>query len=938
MSNVCPECGSSNTRYSERASLTFCKDCDFEWPLTKSPESAPEKRLNIFISYPHQPIEHTQLAMQMVELFRRRGHDVWFDADEIKVGSEWRDKITEGVLKSDWVIAFLSKHSVRDPGVCLNEIGIALNHRAGDSILRTILIENEKDVNAPVSVTHIQWVDMHDFINHLPGAATNPLQKENWQQWLDGHFGKLLASIESDKSPSGEIDELRRRLQPSFFGSDIASKTIGFAGRQWLLDQIENWRKTKPEARTLWLKGAAGMGKSAIACQLAHSAKSKVLGIHLCKWDETETHDANRYVKTMAFQLATRLSDYRRLLLNRLRNEFDDSVRLQNAKGNTLFRELILNLLSDKVAINAGQERYYLILDALDEAISSSGRNELLDLVANDFEKLPSWLGVIVTSRPEQHILVRLKNPIEIDTSSSQNQDDIRQLLDSGFKPYLPDDCQRKDAVEIAVQRSGGVILYAVELLKGVKSGGIQASSPSTFPEGLENIFLVNMERLCPDIGAYRLTARPLLELIAKSPYPLPDWFAQQVLGWSAGQMSDALNSISSLLIQHGKGKNTTMQFFHKSFAEWLLNPKVRHQYVLEGDGGSAIAKFLWPKWVSLDDLNETNEEKRKSNWAPFLTDWLPCLISETDVWNKQDDLFEFIINGNALFGAPFRRYWPLMLSRLADLARSEFGEHSIEYFRRVNTLTTSFRQAFAFGQGISLLENALKNNADLPQDQTDLARVKLAEMYALLGEYDSANNALPAQSTVFSVADILCRGQISLGLENYGQAESIMRNALEQVKSMLLSGDALDSDVAKLHLVLAFSLLGQKRGDEALIEANNAITNLGERPCLNLARALFCKAQVLGAQGLPEDAEILFLGGLNMIDQNPHFHFERAEILVKLAELQLRAKNEQAAKASLLAARVLLDEMGIDQDLALYKSVLLKLATIDSINMAVAS
>ena len=106
MSNVCPECGSSNTRYSERASLTFCKDCDFEWPLAKSPESAPEKRLNIFISYPHQPIEHTQLAMQMVELFRRRGHDVWFDADEIKVGSEWRDKITEGFLKSDWVVAF----------------------------------------------------------------------------------------------------------------------------------------------------------------------------------------------------------------------------------------------------------------------------------------------------------------------------------------------------------------------------------------------------------------------------------------------------------------------------------------------------------------------------------------------------------------------------------------------------------------------------------------------------------------------------------------------------------------------------------------------------------------------------------------------------------------------------------------------------------------
>ena len=40
----------------------------------------------------------------------------------------------------------------------------------GDEALVTVLVENETEVSAPISVTHIQWLRMEE---HLGRASTN---------------------------------------------------------------------------------------------------------------------------------------------------------------------------------------------------------------------------------------------------------------------------------------------------------------------------------------------------------------------------------------------------------------------------------------------------------------------------------------------------------------------------------------------------------------------------------------------------------------------------------------------------------------------------------------------------------------------------------------------------------------------------------------------
>src|SRR5216684_4434518 len=115
----------------------------------------PDAGLRIFLSYGHDANE--ALVRRIMTDLDRRGHHVWFDKSDIKSGDDWRRAITDGIIASDRVLSFLSKHSVRDPGVCRDEIAIAIAVKGGN--IQTILVEDESEVKAPVNVSHIQWLD-----------------------------------------------------------------------------------------------------------------------------------------------------------------------------------------------------------------------------------------------------------------------------------------------------------------------------------------------------------------------------------------------------------------------------------------------------------------------------------------------------------------------------------------------------------------------------------------------------------------------------------------------------------------------------------------------------------------------------------------------------------------------------------------------------------
>ena len=160
----------------------LCYACKHEFTPAKS--FAP---LRIFLSYGHDNNE--ELVRRIYADLKQRGHDVWFDKTEIKFGDEWRSSITDGILQSNRVLSFLSKHSTRDPGVCLDEIAIAIGVKGGN--IQTILVESEREVKPPPSISHLQWLDMHDWKERRAAGEAA------WDKGTVAKLADIIAVVES---------------------------------------------------------------------------------------------------------------------------------------------------------------------------------------------------------------------------------------------------------------------------------------------------------------------------------------------------------------------------------------------------------------------------------------------------------------------------------------------------------------------------------------------------------------------------------------------------------------------------------------------------------------------------------------------------------------------------------------------------------------------
>jgi len=216
-----------------------------------------QKHLRIFLSYGH---DHNAELVEMIKNdLEKRGHDVWFDKSEIKTGDDWRRRISDGLTNSDKVLSFLSKHSTRDPGVCRDEIAIAIGVKGGN--IQTILVESETEVKPPVNIGHIQWLDMHNW------KALYEQGGKNWENWYAEKLAEIIRVVESDESRrfAGEIEKLAQLLQPTQSHARINDLLKrGFFGREWLFSKVEDWRSVYSDtSRVFVLLAVAGLWEKA---------------------------------------------------------------------------------------------------------------------------------------------------------------------------------------------------------------------------------------------------------------------------------------------------------------------------------------------------------------------------------------------------------------------------------------------------------------------------------------------------------------------------------------------------------------------------------------------------------------------------------------------------------------------------------------------------
>ena len=514
--------------------------------------------MRIFLSYGHDA--NQPLVDQIKSDLESQGHDVWIDYEKIYVGQNWRDSITEGITKSDYVMAFLSTHSTRDPGVCRDELAIALSVKHG--AIQTVLIESEKSVSPPVSLTHVQWLDMHEWKDF------KYTDQEKYEIWYKEKLNEILRVLQDpvNQRMAGELDQLEKILKPISYISDIGDLLKnGFIGRQWLFKEIIRWAYDDWNKRLFWLTGGPGTGKSAISAMLAHGVSVdgshiNIIGTQFCKYNQPERRNPKRIIETVIYQLAARYPEYRKLIIGHPRlSEIDKMNSFE------LFSSLLIEPL--KMVINGGRERSILVIDGIDETIEG-GRSEMAELLALEANKLPDWLGIMVTGRPDPEIKRQFDgfSPVMLEPADERNLVDIRSYIEN----WIEEKKLALNLVDKLLELSEGNILYIVKLREASENGWIDLNNPGDLPRGLTSIYTCYFRKQFAKEDFYKKTIRPFLEIVVSAFEPPSCKLIADILEIDDYDLDDIIESLGTLFPIN----NNKVTVFHKSLHDWLIDPE----------------------------------------------------------------------------------------------------------------------------------------------------------------------------------------------------------------------------------------------------------------------------------------------------------------------------------------------------------------------------
>jgi tetratricopeptide (TPR) repeat protein len=789
----------------------------------------------IFLSYAHKSERNDDLdfsedlVLLIQQEFEQDGHTVWIDKDGIRAGSQWRERITSAILDHTHFLSFLSVRSVRDPGVCLNEIAIALG---GNKHIQTVLAEDERRVVPPLTISHVQWHDFQHWREIRDGIMTGPMG-ENWANWFGQRMTRLREVIADEQNARipGELQKLREILEPRTFEARIVEKTQGFSGRKWLFEEAGRWLE-ESTSRMFWLKAGPGIGKSSFAAQLTHQARSAVVGFFMCDFQgkKDPEESAREAVCTLTFQLASRLPDYRVKLLYGLKLNKDNIVK---RTADELFEYLITEPLN-RVGKIPENTRFCLVVDGLDEAGRAEVGNSLADLLAKHAERLPEWLGVLVTSRPEPYLEQALKplSSMVIDGQSTQNRQDLADWIDARLPKSLEGE-ERQRVIDAVIDKSGGTFLY-LSLVEKDKT--LDLTKPDSLPDQLDGIFKQNFNRYFPNPEQYGEKIEPFLRLMAASPGPLPAQMGAEILGWAQRRVTiDVIEPMGSLLQEDDDG----LKFFHPSLVDWLQNRKRSGRYCLEESGARLLSEFIWQQ---LERLEATQ-------WTKQVVNWLAILLPNTQAWGSSADLREAV-----QFLEEHYRQRDAVAVRKKELAliRSVHTELSGQFAESLYSLALS---QSVIGDSVNALDNlrcAQRIYAQLPRKDADAVDWVEASVWIslalgdLLSDQDSLAEALVEYRKALELSEslisltsgndeyefnqALSHNRIGIILEAAGELVEALQEQ-RRYQSIFEKLSAADTDRLdwQNHLASSCSLIGsilQKQGfiNDALAEFARAV------------------------------------------------------------------------------------------------------------------
>ncbi|KAJ3319902.1 hypothetical protein HDU76_000425 [Blyttiomyces sp. JEL0837] len=367
--------------------------------------------------------EGKSLAVEIDRKLREKNFKVWFDEREMY--GHMCDRMAEAVTQS------------KESRYCKSELTYAF------------------DLNKPLKPARYMKPN-EELPKKWADYITRPLLYYDFCNTLEDpeKFNTVFESL---------CNDIRRSIQGLEEHDSVVTPLTSAASDPLWLNAKEN--------SLLWLNAGAGLGKSFIAYLISENLPPGfVLGSAIfCKHDDNTKNNPIKIVSTIAFELASKLPEYREFLVGEIEN---DAKAIANGEisvldmPSTAFERLIINGLQQ---IGEPLFNVVIIIDALDE-IGKQGdlRRDFLNLTREKMKDLPNWVRVFTTSRPEMDIFQALNgvNASVLLPQDQENLEDIEVFVQHHFLTRLSvdenlDETKLNQLVKNVANETGGVFQYA---------------------------------------------------------------------------------------------------------------------------------------------------------------------------------------------------------------------------------------------------------------------------------------------------------------------------------------------------------------------------------------------------------------------------------------------------------------------------------------------
>jgi len=258
--------------------------------------------------------------------------------------------------------------------------------------------------------------------------------------------------------------------------------------REAVREKILDWamKKVDNEAFILWLYGAAGAGKSAIAQSIAevcHELKLLLASFFFARTAPLRC-TSKHFFATIAYQMVQAIPAIRGSVESAIERNpliFQQSLEEQ-------YMTLVVHPLLSMLAAGVGEQLTFpslIVVDGLDECTDGT-RHEIINVVLRVGRHIDLPLVFLFASRPELDISMAMNlakvgtdvTRIALDTEYESDDDIERYLRDelSGIRdthplgPTLPTSWPSDEQIRTLVRKSSGQFIYAATSVKYISS------------------------------------------------------------------------------------------------------------------------------------------------------------------------------------------------------------------------------------------------------------------------------------------------------------------------------------------------------------------------------------------------------------------------------------------------------------------------------------